>query len=93
MYKLVSRLRELHCQVGTAEKHTAEGEPTSEAAERQMKQLWQNITKDAVEELPYAQWLQEGKWGLTQMPPKSTVGKLLQTAKERAEANEKEAGK
>ena len=86
-------MKELHCQCGAEEKQTEEGKCISEAAMKQMQQLWQNITKDAVEEAPYERWLAEGKWGLTQIPPKSTVEKLLQIAKKRAEETDKEAEK
>ena len=73
MQKLVARLRELYCQVCT------EGRSPSEVALKQMQQLWQNTTRYVVEEKPYAQWLEEGKWEQTQLPEGDTVKKLLQT--------------
>ena len=62
MTKLAARLRELQNQLGANDKHIAEGRMVSETAEKQRQQLWTNITKEADEDLPYAQWLEEGKW-------------------------------
>ena len=93
MQKLVARLRELHCQACTVDKQKEEGRSPSEVALKQMQQLWQNITKDAIEEKPYVQWLQGGKWELTQPPTRGTVKKLLHKAVKRAEETEKEAEK
>ena len=61
MTKLAARLRELQNQLSTNDKYTEEGRTVSEVVERQRQQLWTNITKEAVEDLPYAQWLKEGK--------------------------------
>ena len=80
---MAARLKELNCQVSNDEKLREAGRSTSEAAVRQMHQLWQNSTKDAVEELPYAQWLVQGKWELTQLPTSSMLEKLRQIAKRR----------
>ena len=75
MTKLAARLRELNNQLITNDKYTAEGRTVSESAERQRQQLWANITNEAVEDLPYAQWLEEGKWRHTRMPPTKTLEK------------------
>ena len=53
-------------------------------------QRWLNITKEAVEDLPYAQWLEEGKWKHTKLPQTKTVEKMAQVAKKTAEEIEKE---
>ena len=88
-----ARLRELYCQVCTVDKQKAEGKIPSEAALRQMQQLWQNTIKYVVEEKPYVQWLEGGKWEQTQLPKGETVKKLLQTVVKRAEEADKEADK
>ena len=62
MHKLAARLKELNCQVSNEEEARKAGRCGSEAALKQMHQLWQNIKKDAVEEIPYAQFLEQGKW-------------------------------
>ena len=85
MTKLAARLRELQNQLSTNDKYIEEGRTVSEVPERQRQQLWTNINKEAVEDLPCAQWLKEGKWRHTQMPPTTTAEKLAQVAKKRAE--------
>ena len=90
MTKLAARLRELHNQLNTNDKYIAEGRTVSDMAEKQRQQLWTNISKEAVEELPYVQWLKEGKWKGTEMPPTNTVEKMAQVAKRRVEETEKE---
>ena len=79
MTKLAARLRELQNQLVTNDKYIAEGKKVSENAERQGQQLWTNITKDVVEYLPYAQWLEERKWRHTRMPPTKTVQEGFKT--------------
>ena len=77
MTKLAARLRELQNSLTTNDKYIAAGKTVSGNAERQRQQLWTNITKEAVEDLPYAQWLEEGKWRYTRMPPTKTVEHCL----------------
>lgn len=93
MNKLVARLKELRSQQLTELRCKAEGKQISEGAERQNQQLWQNIIKDAVEEQPYAQWLEKGKWEHTQLPQSQIVERLATNAAKRAEENDKEADK
>jgi hypothetical protein len=52
MTKLAARLRELHNQLNTNDKYIAEGRTVSDMAEKLRQQLWANISKEAVEELP-----------------------------------------
>ena len=90
---MAARLKELQCQIRTLNKKEAEGKDISDVEIKQMWQLWGNITNDAVEETPYTQWLEGGKWELTQFPTSETVEKLLQVARKRAEETNKEAEK
>ena len=93
MQKSVARLKELQCQMQTFNRRETEGKEILEVELVQMLQLWRNTTKDAVEEEPYAPWLDEGKWELTRLPTSEKVDKLLQMAKKRAEETDKEAEK
>ena len=58
-----------------------------------MQQLWHKITTDTVEEQPYAQWLEEGRWEKTHLPQADIVGKMAQLARKRADEADKEADK
>ena len=89
MNKLAARLRELHNQLITNDKYVAEGRKVSQDAELQRQHLWTNITKDAVEDTPYTQWLGQGRWRNATMPSTKTVEKLALIAKKRAEENER----
>ena len=89
MCKFAARLRELHNQLVTNDKYKLEGRNVSDNVEKQRQQLWQNITKEAVDDLPYAQWLEEGKWKNTGLPQTKTVGTMAQVANKRAQETEK----
>ena len=92
MQKFVARLKELLCQIHTFNKRETEGKEVSDAELRQMLQLWHNTTKDAVEETPYAHWLEKGKWELTQLPTNETVEKLLKVAKKKSRRDRQGGG-
>ena len=90
MCKLAARLRELHNQLTTMDKYASEGRCISDGAERQRQQLWDNIIKEAVEDDPYSQWLEEGRWRHTKLPSTKVVEQMASVAKRRAEDTEKE---
>lgn len=56
MCKLAAKLGELHNQLATNDKYKKMAEMYLKMLTKQ--QLWVNITREAVEELPYAQWLE-----------------------------------
>ena len=93
MNKLVARLNELLSQLQTEDRYKSNGGSITEGAERQKQQLWKNIIKDTVEDEPYAKWLTQGKWQLTELPDTKTVEKLLQTARKRVEETDKDTEK
>ena len=61
MQQMVARLKELQCQIHTFNKRETEGKEILEVEFVQLLQPWRNTTKDAVEEEPYAPWLEKAK--------------------------------